>query len=320
MAGILDSKQRVMDFVITPEGLRQAGTGQMRINFASFTDHHTFYDTSGSLEIPELAADASKRIYFETYNRYQDVIVPELEAGFSLRPFRTADFDVVGGTLASGTLRTGISTHPNILSGAALANNIEPVLAGITKNFQDQRIVGTIDEFSLFQELVLTPTTGTFKLDSNTLYTRAGKGNMHAVTLDFVPSLFSDRRFAHFPNFKFLPPVNLPRPGEETSSVLGNYVDLGERNVITFDELEATLADKQRIDISFTKTSRKNNLVIQCFEQDNLGIDKLSIVDFGAFDDAETLSPGKRVFYIGKIMRDGNGAETFMCIFTVVID
>ena len=51
-----------------------------------------------------------------------------------------------------------------------------------------------------------------------------------------------------------------------------------------------------------------------------MGIDKLSVIDFGSFDDDDPVSPGKRVFYVGKMMRDGNGAETFMCIFTVVID
>ena len=93
----------------------------------------------------KLAADASNRSFFETHNRYQDVIVPELEAGYSLRPFRTANFEVVGGTITSGTLRTGISNHPNILSGAQLAKNIAPVLDGITNNFKEQRIIGTLD-------------------------------------------------------------------------------------------------------------------------------------------------------------------------------
>ena len=173
MAGILNNKERVMDFSITQEGKRQAGTGEMRIRYATFTDLHTFYETSGSLEIPELAADASDRIFFETHNRYQDVIVPELEAGYSLRPFRTKDFEVVGGTLASGTVNTGISNHPNILSGAQLSDNIGAVLDGITQNFADQRIVGSIDEFSLYQNVSVIPTTGTFKLASTTQFLRA---------------------------------------------------------------------------------------------------------------------------------------------------
>ena len=95
MAGILNNKERSIDFVITHEGKRQAGTGEMQIQFATFTDMHTFYETSGSQQIPELAEDASDRIFFEAHDRFQDVIIPELEAGFSLRPFRTQDFDFI---------------------------------------------------------------------------------------------------------------------------------------------------------------------------------------------------------------------------------
>ena len=60
--------------------------------------------------------------------------------------------------------------------------------------------------------------------------------------------------------------------------------------------------------------------MIQFFEQDISGIDKLSIVDFGEFIDDDPLSPGMRVFYVGKILRDKFGAETFCNIFTIVVD
>ena len=319
MAGILNNKERVMDFAITQEGKRQAGIGEMRIRYATFTDLHTFYETSGSLEIPKLAADASDRIFFETYNRYQDVIVPELEAGYSLRPFRTKDFEVVGGTLTSGTVNTGISNHPNILSGSELSSNIGTVLNGITQNFTDQRIVGSIDEFSLYQNVIVTPTTGTFKLSNTTQFLRASSATQKTL-LEEIPSLFSDRRFADFPNFKFLPPVNRPRPGDTEKQPIGNYPRLNEQEIISLDELEQSLVGKQKVDFQFSETSRSNNLVVQFFEQDTSGVEKLSVVDFGEFEDDDPNSPGKRVLYIGKVVRDGFGSETFLCIFTVVID
>ena len=71
---------------------------------------------------------------------------------------------------------------------------------------------------------------------------------------------------------------------------------------------------------NFSKTSRSNNIIVQFFEQDNSGVEKLSVIDFGSFDDDEPLSQGKRVLFIGKIKRDSHGAETFLCLFTVVID
>lgn len=318
MAGILNNKERVMDFTITDEGKRQAGLGEMRFKFATFTDLHTFYDVSGSAELPELASDASERIFFETHNRYQDVIVPELEAGMSMRPFRTQDFEIAGANIASGSAFTGISTHPNLLTGSETTNNVQRFLNGITKNFSDQRILGSLDEFSLFEDLVLTPTTGSYKITPQTTFLRSDqKGE---VFLEDVPSIFQDRRFSHFPNFLYLPPENLPLPGAQKGVPLGNYPSFAEKSIMTEDEINESLAGKDFTEVNFVETSRKNNVAIQFFESSKGNIEKLSIVDFGEFEDEDPLSPGRRIVYVGKIIRDSSGAETFSCIFTAVID
>tara|TARA_Y100001973_G_scaffold37910_1_gene57079 strand:+ start:1354 stop:2322 length:969 start_codon:yes stop_codon:yes gene_type:complete len=322
MAGILNNKERVMDFIITQEGKRQAGTGEMKMRFASFTDLHTFYGTSGSLEIPELAGDASKRIYFEAYNRYQDVIVPELEAGFSLRPFRVKDFSLTGGQLASGTVNTGIMEHPNIISGSDFSKVSYLLYDGIGENFKDQRIAGTRDPFSFYTDFVVAPKTGTYDIDNSTEYLRADNGGQSAgkISLDDIPSLFQDGRFSSFPNFQYLPPRNKPIPGTNLSAKLGTYPKFNEAPLLSLDEIETSLQNKQVTEFSFPETSRNNNIVIQIFEQNNDQITKLSVIDYGEFSDEDPLSPGKRVLYVGKILRDSTGAETFCCVFTVVID
>ena len=159
MAGILDSKERVLDFIVTQEGKRQAGIGDLRVKFASFTDLHTFYEKSGSLEIPDLAEDASSRIFFESYSRYQDVIVPELEAGSSLRPFKTQDFSVAGGLIASGTLKVGFIDTPDVMLASSSDGTVsfidgmslqpvQRVLDGIAQNFSDLQTIATIDEYA----------------------------------------------------------------------------------------------------------------------------------------------------------------------------
>jgi len=329
MAGILNNKERVLDFVVTQEGKRQAGVGELKIRYATFTDLHTFYETSGSLTQPKLAADASSRIFFEAHNRYQDVIVPELEAGTSMRPFRTSDFEVVGGTIASGTMQVGFIKSPVGLTGSDLRPALSLVLEGITKNFTDQRIVGTIDDFSLYQNVVLSPTTGTFSIDDDTQYLRGGQSGH--VNPDDLPSIFSDRRFSDFANFKYLPPENAPRPGEDRGEPIGNYPRLNEKwgktrpgepwkTTLTLDELMISLKQKSMQRFEFAQTSRSNNIVVQFFEQDVSGVEKLSVVDFGEFEDDDPHSPGKRVLFVGKIQRDSFGAETFLCLFTVVID
>ncbi len=80
------------------------------------------------------------------------------------------------------------------------------------------------------------------------------------------------------------------------------------------------MSDKQSVEIQFDDTSRDNNLIGQVFEFSSTGIEKLSIIDFGIFTDDDPFSPGKQIFFIGKLYRDANGSETFMNIFTLEFD
>ena len=341
MAGILDSKERVMDFLITQEGKRQAGFGELRVKFASFTDYHTFYEKSGSLEIPNLADDASDRIFFEAYSRYQDVVVPELEAGFSLRPFRTSDFEIAGRTIASGTFQVGFIDRVNVITGSDLPLAVNEILTGVMQNFTNQQIVGSIDQYSFSNDFSVSlgnsgftsaspgdTKSASFVIDENTNYFRSQEmlGTDGLVQLENLPSIFNDRRFSRFANFSYLPPVNLPTPGFQTGNILAEYPKLNENPIMSLDELLSFLKDKQKTELRFNSTSRFNNLVCQFFEGSELGVDKLSIVDFGNFDDEipgsedALVSPGRRVFFAGKMRRDSSGAETFLCLFTIIID
>lgn len=316
MAGILNSKERIIDFVITQEGKRQAGTGELKIKFASFTDYHTYYETSGSSTNPNIADDASNRIFFEAGSRFQDVIVPELEPGNSIRPFKTSDFQVQGGYVASGTFDTGITKYSNIITGSMLETATDLLLTDITKNFSDQRILGTADDFSSTQDFETQPTDYKFSIDNKMSFLRSDESG--EANLDNLPSIFSDKRFSSFPNFKYLPPENLKLPGESKGKPLGNYARLNEKEILSFEEIKNYLKDKQSTQITFSKTSRNNNLAIQFFEQNSSLLQKLSIVDYGNVIDHDT-NEVKRVCYIGKIERDSFGSDTFICLFTLVI-
>ena len=72
MSGILDSKTRVLDSLITLEGRKQLMNGGMNIKYVSFTDGSVVYKedlfNSGSSD------DATQRIQFEASNLPQDQI------------------------------------------------------------------------------------------------------------------------------------------------------------------------------------------------------------------------------------------------------
>ena len=306
-----------MDFTITQEGKRQAGTGEMRINYATFTDLHTFYDTSGSAEIPTLAADASDRIFFETHNRYQDVIVPELEAGLSMRPFRTQDFQSFGdGTVASGSFSTGLVTLPNLQTGSQIDAIEQKILEGLTQNFVDQRVVATVDEFSLYQDISISPLTASFTVPQ----TSAGYMRGSEESIRNVPSIFFDKRFEAFPNFKFLPPINKFDPGSTNpDEPLARYPELNERYK---DDDEELIGTEKKV-LTYDQTSRNNNLAVQVFEKSETGVQKLSMVDLGLFEkNVEGTSTTKKIrrVKVGKLLLDPDGSETFVNIFTLEFD
>ena len=51
-----------------------------------------------------------------------------------------------------------------------------------------------------------------------------------------------------------------------------------------------------------------------------LAVGAFFFLEFEEFEDEDPSLPGRRIVYVGKMLRDGSGAETFSCIFTAVID
>jgi len=336
MAGILNNKERLIDFVITNQGRQQMSDGRMRIEYATITDLHTFYQGSGSLE-PDVAEDISNRLFFEATDRIQDLIVPEIQAGYSMQPFRTADFHIAGRQIASGTFKTGAIVNTNVLSASEIIDSAPKLLSNLTSNFKNLRILQTSDLFSDTSGFSLTAHTASFVITDNTAdFGSNPETDTQRVPLLHLPNIHTSHRFSHFPNFDYLPPVNVRKNPGKAPAPLGVYPQLKESVLSyqdepaeewkTVEDVENYLSNKQSVEFSFSDTSRDNNLVVQFFEFGNNsasdGIEKLSIVDYGEFADSipDPESVGKHVFFIGKIREDQQGAHTFINLFTVVFD
>jgi hypothetical protein len=353
-----------MDIIVTAEGKRQAAQGNLRIKYATFTDRHTFYQQDP--DDPSIAEDHSNRIFFEAVAKDQDRIIVETDAILEIEgspdrilPFRGKDFQVVQGTIVTGSVSTissgrkfspyipGQLTGSVILSGSHIPQKSDEILETITRHFSDQMIIGDRDPFSDgagFELTIIPGPKGTGRNREIIGYTSEGGAPIYKTTptfdvSDFFPfnfadsdvgkegtmesseSFFIDRKLQHLPNFKFLPPVNQLLPEERVPSQLGSYPNVQQQGLGTIQDLEASLENKPYIDIDFTVTSRDNNIISQVFEfgTDNK-VRKLSIIDYGEFVDQDPLSPGKRVYFVGKIYKDMYGALTFINMFTIVFD
>jgi len=330
MAGILNNKQRVFDFIFTDQGKEQLVNNSLEIKYASFTDRHTFYETSGS---DRVATDASNRIMFEAVSRASDLIVVEYDPLGKVKPFKAGDFSYGGmSVLTSSVDLESSGTIVTQLTGAAILESADSLIHAISNNFRDQQLLGTLDSTSSTEGFEVDKTSHTFTVDdtkphphgsladTDTLGTNANR-NINVASVNAIESLFHDRRLAHLPNFKYLPPVNPIQPGSTSPPPLGSYVNLNQSSIMTIQDLEANLDSKEYVDIDFIETSRDNNIIVQPFEfRSDTGFSKLAIIDYGEFEDEDPSSFGKRVFFVGKLLVDDFGQQTFVNVFTVVFD
>ena len=106
MSGILNKKQRILDGLITNAGRKQLAAGQMKIEFASFSDSAAFYSTEDN----KTENNANDRLYFEAANLPSDTIILETDNFGDLEVFRGDKFTLFNGrpyVTGSSTSQTG---------------------------------------------------------------------------------------------------------------------------------------------------------------------------------------------------------------------
>ena len=320
MSGILDKKKRILDFIITEEGRNQAANGELRVHYASFSDIGAFYtEKSGSY-----AEDISDRLCFEVNVKPQDKLVLENPPVYasdrvakqpSLRPFQTKDFKINGTNIARAASDGKKLTQ--VLTGSEITNLADSICSSLSQNFKDMQIIGTFDPFDDSSGFEIFPESKTFTYQE---FSSRRNGRRVRSTVDprYCESLFQDERLAHLPNFMYLPPVNKLSSGE--TSPLGRYDNFNKKPIDGLRGLMDRLVGKDYVEFDFEETSRENNVLIQPIEFREDGIKKLAIVDFGEFQDGDPESPGKRVFFVGKIYADSQGNSTYINIFTIIMD
>ena len=325
MAGILDVKTRVMDFILTDEGRRQIRDGDLRIAYASFSDLGDFY----SEDSDSVASDASSRIHFESHSRQQDRIVVESNLG-TISSFSTSgdagSYTLSGEQISLAPESPIRASETIVLTGSAVSEESDNVLLSITQNFTDNQLIAKDDVFSYKQGFALSDEQIDFRATQDApidtwLYT-TDAGVFRPPTLASFDALPFDRRFAHFPNYKFLPPINKKTGGSLAGTPMGVYPNLNQPEILTYDKLKQELKGKDVYEIRFDPTSRDNNVMIQPFEfnSTNGTVKKLVVVDYGVFPNERGTSAGVHVFFLGKMLRSRDGSLKFFNIFTLELD
>ena len=137
MSGILDPKSRIMDTVITDNGRRQLASGQMRIEYATFTDIGSFYESEAGI----LADPTSGRLYFEPPSDLpSDLITYETDDSGILAPYRSNGLGVYGRNVVASSAITG----SNIIENSIL------------ESFGHLQVIGTQDPLDDSSDFRLT--------------------------------------------------------------------------------------------------------------------------------------------------------------------
>ena len=353
MAGILDSKTRFIDMIVTQEGKRQIASGMLRAEYASISDAETFYD---ALEVD----DVSNRIYFQAMDSPNNVIVLEKDDSGKMIEF---NFSPTGSIVGNDIFDKDETVTSNLLlkavTGSAFSSTSRAIMDSFTSHFDALQTLSTFEKsgnnFELSTERI------NFAI-SNSVPFPLGP-HSETINVNDAEPFFLDSKLTHLPNFDFLPPVNTDGSNygkykdirslkrdtlEKIKKSLGysgfeDYIDeegnrkrrsnsnfrtdkLGDFDVVNRKSLTspkgASSNLKQYKVVHFDKTSDQNNLIMQIFE-DGPGskLIKLDIIDAGSFVDRESeFYPEKRIFYAGKIFMDDFNTPTFINIFTIILE
>lgn len=335
MSGILDSKSRVLDTVITTEGRRQLALGGIDIQYVTFTDGGAFYKA----DIASGSQDATKRLYFESCQLPQDDITFQADDDGNLTTFRNSDgVQVSGGRIIDYTFQgtsssfiTGSTQGSTTLTGDQFTDHVNTLLASSTDNFQKMYLIATKDKIFEDDGFALGPNAINYVITNDRPINNQAQQVAHINSID---SIFADPRFSHMPNFKYLPPVNKITDssvdrgdvGSTQPFFLGYYTPWGRsqvnrlsyKQVMTELQYYADLGYMRTINID--PTSRDNRLVGQFFEKTFNTVKKLDVIDFGTHQTGNSAAPVAQIFFVGKVEVDDKGTDTFLHLFTLVFE
>jgi len=317
--GILDSKTRIVDVVMTPNGRSSLAQGGLNVAYASFTDGQSYYDPSS---ISGSYDTAASRIYLEApASLPQDTLSLVTDDTGKLIPSIAFGSSGDSGGVEVGSDGSVYVVGTGKVTGYQTGSSFSSAVTGITNMFQSAYsqncIIGArspLDDVSIFS---INPTTASFSIPPVV-------SSLQIASINTADSLFFDRKFANLPQFKFLPPV-VENAGKEQN--LGEFSNLKQFDSYPYSLIKSEVIGtdskpvKQRVDIEFEQTSNSNDIVLQLYEITNAGITKLDAVDYGeAIDTDDSAHPRKRIVFFGKVFIDDTETPTYINLFTVVLD
>jgi len=296
----------------------------LRAEYASLSDASVSYENNLTVD------DVRKRIYFQTMEKPENVIVLEKDDSGKLIDF---DFSSTGSITGDNIFSTGpgINTVTSgsdlhklkLTTGSQFASLSEELPQTFLRHFKNHQIIGT-KTFNENNKFEVDKEEISFAISNSVPFERGPKKEI--INVNQADSFLFDSKLTHLDNFQYLPPVNVD------GSSYGVYQDLRNMTQETWEDIREELGfkhfeeienfknenDNMKTDMSgdfkilnrrkllptdtnilkqynvinFNNTSDDNNLLMQIFESDanKSRLKKLDIIDAGVFYEEEDVN------------------------------
>jgi hypothetical protein len=299
MAGILNSKQRIMDVLITNNGRRQIADGTFKIEFASFSDHGMFYRDDGT----GVADDAGSRIMFEAYSSNTDTIIPEINSKNSVSMDTSSGKSVVNGSVANDDANVAAT----FLSGAVdIYSSSADIIQTAIDHIDHLQIIGSTNPRVLKEYFNLSKYEVSFEPVKKA--TRQ---------IENISAIWAHETTNSQPQFRYMAPIyesnNVVQP-------LATYVKLNYEPTKTFASLKNSLGVNSQVrTVNIESSDQITNLVLQCFEPKENEVNKLAMVDYGSYFDDTGQFLGS-IYHLGKMYRDDHNNPKFIRLMSILFE
>lgn len=316
--GFLNKKKRIIDTYLTPMGRKKLASGKVNFKYIAVSDKFAVYPKGSNNEVDE----DFKSLIMESRSSYKDAIFVESNTyGKTFAPLESEKnyTDLNYAIDTNGNLQPIESTPgtPYQLDNQTFISQIPSMTTGSFDRIVENRYLKNRQDED-YRDFKINKNIVNFYITKNNPIHSSG---IKEINVDSAEPFFFDKFVSNTKSYRFLPPVYLEREGGTSESRLGDYEDLNQKDVESFDDVKEMISNSESQEVIFDKNSRDSNLIMQMFKikrtNNSPSIQKLDTLDFGEyFDDGKF----KKVIFAGKIFKDTYDYPTYINIFTIIME
>lgn len=306
MSGILDKKQRIMDFSLTRNGYEQTQNGDLRIKYATFTDKDAIYDIAeNTIDVADIS---SMPFHFESFHTYSDDVSPEVDlssyvfdSDINNNIRLTTDYDKSYIRINNGYISSSLQDLSPLFDKIVntISSSLEKQSIILSENFVNidlisrQRSNINIKVSKINDAQVDVEINDTLNLNNlnNDLLNNLQDKNYYTMqdgeTFINDKNMIEDSRFLNKLPYKFLPPSNMNIAAITKNNKIFNFYNMNEDKRSAGKILVKTIKNIQNSNIAINEFNLQD---IQNIDQSVSILEKLSAQKYNNLENINRIS------------------------------